>query len=33
MFHGFFGFGRLLEGAVLANEEAFAALRAAFRTR
>jgi acetyl esterase len=32
MFHGFFGFGRLLDAASAANEEAFAALRAAFRT-
>jgi acetyl esterase len=32
MFHGFFGFGPLLDAALPANEEAFAALRAAFRT-
>ena len=32
LFHGFFGFGRLLDAAVPANEEAFAALRAAFKT-
>jgi acetyl esterase len=30
MFHGFFGFGRLLDAAVPANKEAFAALQAAF---
>lgn len=32
MFHGFFGFARLLDAAAAANAEAFAALRAAFRT-
>jgi hypothetical protein len=32
MFHGFFGFGPLLDAAVPANEEAFAALRTAFDT-
>jgi acetyl esterase len=32
MFHGFFGFGPLLDAALPANEEAFAALRGAFRT-
>jgi acetyl esterase len=32
MFHGFFGFGRLLDAASAANDEVFAALRAAFRT-
>ncbi len=32
MFHGFFGFGLLLDAALPANEDAFAALRAAFGT-
>ena len=32
MFHGFFGFGPLLDAALPANEEAFAALRAALHT-
>ena len=32
MFHGFFGFGLLLDAALPANEDAFAALRAGFGT-